>query len=241
MRSYRITQKKKVKALLISNVFIATAVALLITGLSLGFRDWRTDNTANQNAAKLISEANHSINIQTVPTSMSSNSAVPSTTKPEVSAVAKYVVAPDYPRYLIIPKLSVNARILAVGADADGALRTPANVHDTAWYKGSSLPGQPGAMLIDGHISSWTAHGVFYGLKTLRAGDIIKVQRGDDTVFTYQVVKTQLYDANNVDMVAALTAIDINQPGLNLISCSGDVITGTNDFNQRIIVFATQV
>lgn len=240
MRGYKLTHKKH-RAPLLSNVLIVIAVALLITGLGLGFRDWRASNIANQTAARLVSEANNGIVKNAVPATAGSSSAVPSTIKPAVSAVVEYVVAPDKPRYLIIPKLDVHARILTVGVDAQGALRVPANIYDTAWYKESSLPGQPGAMLIDGHISSWTARGVFYGLKTLRAGDIIRVQRGDDTLFTYKVVKTQLYGADNVDMVAAQTAIDANRPGLNLISCSGDVITGTNDFNQRIIVFATQV
>lgn len=95
-------------------------------------------------------------------------------------------------------------------------------------------------MLIDGHISSWTTHGVFYGLNTLSPGDMIDVQGGNGAIFTYKVVKTQIYNSNNVNMDAALSPIDPAKPGLNLISCTGDVIAGTNDFNERIIVFATQ-
>jgi len=37
-----------------------------------------------------------------------------------------------------------------------------------------------------------------------------------------------------------LSPIDPTKPGLNLISCTGDVISGTSKFNERIIVFATQ-
>jgi sortase (surface protein transpeptidase) len=156
------------------------------------------------------------------------------------AATDDYIVDPNLPRYLIIPKLGVNARVLSVGVDSKGALETPNNIYDTAWYDQSALPGQPGAMLIDGHISSWTAHGVFYGLKTLSAGDIIKIQRGDGVIFSYQVIKTQIYNFSNVDMAAAMSSIDPAKAGLNLISCTGDVIPGTNEFNERIIVFATQ-
>jgi len=238
--SYRLTAKKKVKTRLLSNILIVTAVAMLITGSAVSFRDWQANKAANQQAAKLVSEANRLSSKHTVPTATTNSSpVVPSTIKPAVKVVAEYIVAPDMPRYLIIPKLGVNARILSVGLDSQGALLAPKNVYDTAWYNGSSQPGQPGAMLIDGHVSSWTAHGVFYGIKSLRPGDTIKVQRGDNTLFTYHVVKTQLYDASNVDMVAAMLSIDPSIPGLNLISCTGDVISGTNDFNQRIIVFAT--
>lgn len=225
----RRTQKKKVNATLLSNILVTLAIGLLITGSGISLYDWRVNEIANQHAAQLVYEANHNI-----------THTVPSTIQPVANAVADYVVAPTLPRYLIIPKLGVDARILSVGVNAQGALETPDNVYDTAWYDKSAQPGQPGAVLIDGHISSWTAHGVFYGLKTLQPGDSIEVQRGDGVLFTYQVVKTQLYDSNNVNMTAAVTSINPNKPGLNLISCAGDVIAGTSEFNERIIVFAAQ-
>jgi sortase (surface protein transpeptidase) len=221
--------KKNYKAATLPSILAVIAVGLLVTGLGISFHDWHTNRLVNQHAAKLVYAANHS-----------NSHIVPSTIKPAAATISNYVVAPNLPRYLIIPKLAVDARILSVGVDAQTVLGTPDNVYDTAWYNQSAQPGQPGAMLIDGHISSWTAHGVFYGLKTLLPGDTIEVQRGDGQVFTYQVVKNQVYDASNVDMTAAMTSIDSNKPGLNLLSCTGDVIPGTNEFNQRIIVFATQ-
>lgn len=242
MSSYKIShKKKKSKAHFISNALLAIGAVLLVTGLSVGYRDVLANDLANKQAAELINEANRRAAKYTVPTAAVSSTAAPATIKPAVATVAKYIVAPDLPRYLIIPKLGVNARILAVGLDAQGALKTPSNVFDTAWFNQSSLPGQAGAMLIDGHVSSWTAHGVFHDLKKLVAGDIINVERGDNALFSYQVVKVQVYAAGNVDMVAATMSIDATKPGLNLISCTGNVISGTNDFNERIIVFATKI
>lgn len=242
MSSYRILPKqKKSKAHFISNALLAIGVALLITGLSVGYRDMLVNDLAIKQAAELISAANRLAAQHPAVTAAISSTAVPATIKPVAAAVTGYIVAADLPRYLIIPKLGVNARILSVGLDAQGALDTPANVFDTAWYNESSLPGQAGAMLIDGHVSSWTAHGVFHDLKKLLAGDVINIERGDDAMFSYQVVKVQVYDAGNVDMVAATMPIDATKPGLNLISCTGNVIAGTNEFNKRIIVFATQI
>ncbi len=126
-----------------------------------------------------------------------------------------------------------------MGVTSSGALETPPNVFETAWYNESSEPGQQGAMLIDGHVSSWTAHGVFYGIKTLVAGDIIKVEKGNGQIFTYSVVKSQVFPSGNVNMQSAMTPIIAGQPGLNLITCTGDVIPGTSFFNERIIVYAT--
>ena len=94
-------------------------------------------------------------------------------------------------------------------------------------------------MLIDGHVSSWTTDGVFYGIKKLKAGDIIKIERGDGKMFTYNVVKSQVFPSGNVNMTSAMTPVVPGQPGLNLITCTGDVIPGTSTFNERIIVYAT--
>jgi sortase (surface protein transpeptidase) len=219
----------RIRANLFSNILIAIAVGLLVIGITTSLNVWHSNMFAAEQAARLESAAIHS-----------KHSNVPTTIKPTDSTLASYSVAGNLPRYLIIPKLGVDARVLSVGVDASGALETPSNVFDTAWYDQSAQPGQPGAVLIDGHISSWTAHGVFYGLNSLLPGDNIEVQAGNGTNYNYQVVETKVYPASNVDMVAAMKSINPTKPGLNLISCTGSVIPGTNDFSERIIVFATE-
>jgi sortase (surface protein transpeptidase) len=206
------------------------AVVVFVLGLMVSFQSAQTNH---KNAAK-VSALSKS-------TGQGDGSSVPGTVKPSDSAVRNYTVAPDLPRYIKIPKLGVNARVMQAGVKSDGSLGTPSNVYDAAWYMGSSKPGQPGAMLIDGHVSSWTTHGVFYGLKRLVAGDIIQVQRGDGQLFAYKVVKTQTYPDSGVDMQAAVRPVTPGKPGLNLITCTGRVKPGTNEFNQRIIVFAEQI
>lgn len=165
---------------------------------------------------------------------------VPDTNKPSAQAIGSYVVAPDAPRYLKIAKLGISARVMQVGVDTSGALGTPNNVYDTAWYTGSAKPGQPGAVLIDGHVSSWSTPGVFYRLNKLVASDQIQIVRGDGSTISYEVVKTQVYNANKVDMQAAMTPIS-GTSGLNLISCTGHVVKGTSQFNERVIVFTKLV
>jgi LPXTG-site transpeptidase (sortase) family protein len=126
-----------------------------------------------------------------------------------------------------------------MGVSTKNQLQAPGNVYDAGWYNASAQPGQPGAMLIDGHISSWTTQGVFYGLNKLKAGDAITITRGDGQKFTYGVVKVATVDAKSVDMSSLLVSADTAKPGLNLISCSGDVIPGSNEFDKRITVYAT--
>lgn len=170
----------------------------------------------------------------------SSTPDTPSTTPVKSSAVHSYTVAPDLPRYITILSIGVHARVLQVGVTADGALGTPANVFDTAWYTGSTKPGQPGATLIDGHVSSWTTNGVFYNLKKLVPGNQIQLEKGNGETLTYTVSKVVAYDVNNVDMKALLIPADPAKSGLNLITCGGKYDRNTKEFTQRIAVFAVQ-
>jgi LPXTG-site transpeptidase (sortase) family protein len=206
---------------------ILAAVAVGSFGLGLSVGQGKSNQAAANHAANLVDQANKN-----------RNHTVPATLAPKPESVSAYTVAPDKPRYLDIPRLGVHARVLDLGLTTGGAVATPGNIYDAGWYSGSAGPGQPGAMLIDGHVSSWTTHGVFYNLGSLRPGDSMKIERGDGTIFTYSVVRTQVYPADKVDMAAALKPAAGSGQGLNLITCTGSVIPGTNDFDKREVVFA---
>jgi len=206
-------------------------VLVLGIGLGVSLSGWHSNAQAASQINKISNQA---------ASQPGSSGATPTTEPIPAQAVTSYTVAPDYPRYIDIPKLTVHARVKALNVTATGQLQAPSSVYDAGWYSASAKPGQAGAMLIDGHISNWTTKGVFYGLNKLTAGDNIKIIRGDGQVFTYVVVKTQLYDAKAVDMASLLVSSDTSKPGLNLISCSGDVIPGTSEFNKRLAVFAVE-
>lgn len=206
-------------------IFLIAAVVSIWAGAYLFFSDLHS---------------NHTVRVQASHSSNSAAADVPSAVKPTPAAVVGYTVAPELPKYIDIPKLSVHARILSLGITKNGNLAAPNNVYDAGWYRQSSQPGQNGAMLIDGHISNWQAKGVFYGLNKLTPGDPVTITRGDSQQFNYRVVKTQLVSADQVDMSSLLVSQNTALPGLNLISCSGDVIPGTNEFSKRLIVYAIQ-
>jgi len=225
---FKFKNKNKLQLLLVS-----LAVIFIMLGGYVSIMGFKANSAAALQATKLTQLANKAAKSSSVPAS------VPATIKPTTSSVANFVVAPNLPRYIIIPSIGVDAEVRSIGLTSSGALGVPDNVYYTDWYDESSLPGQQGAMLIDGHVSSWTAHGVFYSIKDLVAGDIIKIERGDGKIFTYTVVKHQIYPSGNVNMASAMKPVVAGQPGLNLITCTGDVIPGTSLFNERIIVYAT--
>lgn len=164
----------------------------------------------------------------------------PSSTKPSKHAIDAYRVAPDVPKYIEIPTIHVaTTRTIQLGLMKNNEIAVPDNVYDAGWYKASAKPGKNGAMFIFGHVSSWQAKGVFYNLKKLQPGDKVYITRGDNRQFTYRVLSKKMYDHTKVDMRTVLAPIEPGKPGLNLMTCAGHVIKGTNEFSERLVVFAT--
>jgi hypothetical protein len=228
---------------------VIMAMIVFVLGIGVSVQTFMTNNAASAQVAALSQEVDKQSaqalakSGQKTATSAGSTSSVPvpSVIKPSTHSVSAYLVAPDAPRYLNIPELGVHARVLSTGLLPSGALGTPSNVYDTDWYNASAKPGQPGAVLIDGHVSSWTSHGVFYGIKNLRPGDGIQVVRGDGAVISYRVVRSQTFAEGAVDMTSAVTPVTAGKPGLNLITCTGKVKPGTSEFDERVIVYAEQI
>lgn len=163
----------------------------------------------------------------------------PSSVKPSKQAVDAYSVPATDPKYISIPTIGLNnSEIVQLGLLKNNAIATPDNVYQAGWYEGSSKPGQAGAMFIYGHVSSWTADGIFYNLKQLRPGDKVEITTGNNTVYTYQVISSKVYPYNNINMSQVLAPIQSTSPGLNLMTCTGHVISGTNEFNERLVVFS---
>ncbi len=167
---------------------------------------------------------------------------VPSSKKPPQAIINSYSVAPDLPKYISIPAINLSkARIIQLGLMKNNEIATPNNIYDAGWYNGSTKPGQNGAMFIYGHVSSWTADGVFYNLKKLQVGDKITITRGDNKKFTYQVVGSKIYDYKKVDMNRVLAPVKPGKPGLNLMTCTGQIIKGASGFNERLVVLTSLV
>lgn len=164
----------------------------------------------------------------------------PSSVKLGRQTIDSYQVPPDLPRYIAIPSIKVpKTRVIQLGVDKNNKIAVPNNIYDTGWYKDSAKPGQNGAMFIYGHVSNWTANGIFYNLKKLQPGDKIIITRGDNKVFTYRVDTTKTYPYDKVPMQTVLAPTDSSKPGLNLMTCTGQIIKGTSEFNERLVVFAT--
>lgn len=164
--------------------------------------------------------------------------------EPTEEEVHEYTVAADRPRYLSIEKLGIsNARVLAIGINKKGELDTPNNIFDVGWYESSGKPGQGRTMLIDGHNGGPHVYGVFKRLPELAQGDIITVERGDGTVFRYQVIENNEVPLAESDryMVTAMRSPESGRESLTLISCSGEWSQSQGTYLSRQFVRAVLV
>ena len=163
----------------------------------------------------------------------------------DVSAadIDNYSVAPDKPRYILLPTLGIGkTRIYPVGVTKQNILYTPRNINDAAWYNKSVTPGTGyGAVLINAHSGGISKDGVFANLGILKNGDIVKVERGDGKELNYRVVENQtmsLEEATTSGMKMMMQSADSSKEGLNLITCAGKWIPRLGQFDQRVMIRA---
>ena len=161
---------------------------------------------------------------------------------PSKKQVTSYSVAPTLPKYISIPAISIpNTEVETLGLTTNGQIAVPASSYVTGWYNGSAKPGQAGAAFIYGHVLGWYTGGIFYNLKNLKPGDKIIVTSGNDIQYTYQVVMSKIYPRDQVDMQEVLTPIQAGIPGLNLMTCTGQLLNNPIDFTERLVVFTSLV
>lgn len=208
------------------------AALLLVIGVAVNVNSMKVTKQIEAQAAKGDGAADTS--------GRPNDSSAYSEVQPDVTAMNKYTVAADMPKYVTINSLNVWSRVMRVGVDAKSQIGTPKNVYDTAWYDGSAKPGQPGTAFIDGHVLGPTKGGVFANLSKIKAGATVSVTMGDNTKYSYKVVATEKVDANSIDMQKVLKPYGSAQQSLVLMTCSGTYLKGTETFDKRLIVYAVR-
>lgn len=163
------------------------------------------------------------------------------TTPPTPTEVTEYVVAPDMPRYLSIPRLGIyNARIFQVGLKSNNEMDTPRNAYDIGWYNQSSLPGTNGTAMINAHGGN-LGNGIFRNLPNIQQGAEIRIEMGDGRLYTYRVVDTAtlpLGDEANAYMNTAFVSPEPGKGSITLITCTGDWWLSSQTYSHRFFARA---
>ena len=141
------------------------------------------------------------------------------------------------PQSIDIPSIDVEAPLMKLGLSKDGEVELPPYEKPklAGWYTGSAVPGDKGASVIIGHVDTKTAPAVFFKLRQIRKGEIVKVERSDGKVVKYKVdsieqVSKEHFPAKRVYV----------EDGLKLVTCGGKFDYAKGEYDDNIIVYASK-
>jgi sortase (surface protein transpeptidase) len=188
-------------------------------------------------------------------TSVGQNELVPAaTTTPagyeKAIPTATTVPLPDVapPTRMIIEKIGVDAPIITLGLDANSRPEVPYDPYVVTWYDFSAKPGQGSNAVFSGHVD-WTVNGqpvtgVFWGLRDLAEGDMMKIILEDATELRYRVTDNVAvpYDDPEGEKAMYPTPNDV----ITLISCGGTWVPNPSsslggNYTHRVVVRAERV
>ncbi len=142
------------------------------------------------------------------------------------------------PVRLRIPTLGIDTGIEYVGTTAEGAMDTPKDYNNVAWYALGPKPGEEGTSVIAGHLDTSTGSpAVFYYLASLPIGERFEIVDVMGQVLVFRTVDQRTYaeSAFPIDEV-------FNERGgprrLNLITCQGVWDHGRATYTDRLVVYA---
>jgi hypothetical protein len=143
------------------------------------------------------------------------------------------------PARIDIAKTGTHADIVPLGLDDDGALSAPSDPDTVGWFEPGPGVGGQGNMLLDGHVDWGGRLRVFGLLRTLTAGDEIRLTDVNGQQKTYTVQWVQLYEADSAPLDEIYTTASDEQ--LTLITCGGAFDPAAHMYVSRWVVRAAPV
>jgi sortase (surface protein transpeptidase) len=134
-----------------------------------------------------------------------------------------------------IPSVGIDAEVVGVGLQDDGAMETP-DFGLAGWYTEGPRPGASGPSVVVAHVDSTAGPDVFYRLKDLRPGAEIHIDRHDGSTATWVSGHSEQTDkdALPIDEIWPHT----REPVLRLITCGGTFDRSTGHYRDNLIVYA---
>lgn len=209
--------RERGRRVLIRYAILGVAVAIVVSGV--GFAAWSRD-VASTPASVVIS-----------PARASSPRATPSTPSSTVAVVAR-----SRPMLISIPALGVSAPLVELGLQPNRQVQVPLTTTVAGWFKFGPTPGQMGSSVILGHVDSTTGPGVFFELRRLIAGNIVRVRLADGVVVSFVVVRVVQYAKS--DFPDRLVYGSHGRPELQLVTCGGVFDHATGHYLANIVVYS---
>lgn len=136
-----------------------------------------------------------------------------------------------------VPSLQIDAPVVSLGVLAGGVMESPHTPTDVGWYRFSAQPGTTGNAVFAGHVD-YANYGpaVFYHLRDLKFGDVVRVELEDGSSFSYSVVSSYVYNADDAP-VQQIVGPTPNET-ITLITCTGVFDRNVLEYDKRLVVRA---
>ncbi|MEU0002965.1 class F sortase [Streptomyces sp. NPDC006314] len=144
------------------------------------------------------------------------------------------------PQRIDIPRLGVQAPVVARGLDARGAVDPPPFDQPgvVGWYGSGTPPGAAGAALMVGHVDTETRPAVFYKLSTLEPGQTVRVVRSDGRIAVFTIDDVRVLPRDGFDAGRAYGPHVPGRAELRLITCGGTFDRATRTYSANVVVSA---
>jgi hypothetical protein len=143
------------------------------------------------------------------------------------------------PVKLVIRAIGVSTSVGKLGLQPDGEVMVPTTIHTVGWYIDGPSPGQEGSAVILGHVDSYKGVGVFFNLKSLKAGDLISVTSSDGVATRFSVTRVVQYSKSAFP--DQLVYGSHGTRSLQLVTCGGVFDHATGHYESNIVVFSRLV
>lgn len=147
------------------------------------------------------------------------------------------VLAVAVPVRLDIPSIGVSTNLVSLGLEPDGTMQVPGHYQEAGWYAGGPRPGEDGPAVIAGHVDSTTGPAVFFRLRELRGGDVVRVTRGDGSVARFVIDRLEQFPKSSFP--TTLIFGPTPGPTLRVVTCGGAFDETRRSYLQNVVAFAT--
>lgn len=144
------------------------------------------------------------------------------------------------PVRLRAPAIDLDAPVVPVGVDAEGAMAVPTRVADVGWYRFGPAPGEPaGSAVLAGHVDDrLQGRGAFAALEDLRPGDEVLVDGATGPV-AHRVREVRTWAKTEVPLDELFA--ETGPARLVLVTCDGPFDRERRSYRDNLVVVAEPI
>lgn len=152
------------------------------------------------------------------------------------SGIGAFLPASE-PTSIEIPSIGLRSRtFVPLSIQGDGTISVPGTAQEVGIYDAGPTPGQLGPSVLAAHVDTPSGvPGIFAKLRTVAAGDVVKVARADGSHLTFTVDRVAAYQKAQFPTELVYKG-DFTRSEIRLVTCGGPT-DSRNEYRDNVVVF----